>query len=345
MKNKKILFFMVLCLSLSLLNWGTDKKQDSVVVSIILEPAGSKTPAYGTGIVIDKDNGLILTARHGVYNGEVVNYKNENLCKNIWITDENYIDRIPGYVVHLSLNYDLAIIKVDRQFSTQAVFIPSGFIKIRDKVEYEGFPGGQYGVYEGNIANTKQDYLNLDMNIVEGMSGGPLFARSGDNWLSPKGIVGIVLLKQKIGGNALRSENILEYLSRALPLAREVRKKTYSLCLKRIRFNEKKSGYNKEKKPDLYFILALNGNKILETAEIEVTGSEMQWNNCADNKFKLALFPGDRIELTVFEVAWSILKDSVFIEKIFEKLPQEGLPDLESVVVTDGNSFIFERVE
>jgi hypothetical protein len=227
---------------------------------------------------------------------------------------------------------------VDHQFSYESVFIPSNSLKIRDEVEFQGFPDGQYGVYKGYIANVKEKYFSLDMKIIEGMSGGPIVVPN-------KGIAGIVLLKQKIGGNALRSEIIFEYLDKALPRARKARKKTYSLCLKKIRFNETKSQYNRENEPKLYFRLSVNGKEILETKAIEVSGSEMQWDDCANNKFKLTLLPGDRIELKVFEEAWSILKDSIFIEKVFEKLPQEGLPDLESEIVVDGNSFIFASVE
>jgi len=344
---KKLYVFLMACLLL--FGCGGDEKpkgsesilqksQGPVVVSVVSEPPGSKTAAYGSGIVVDKNNGLILTARHGVYRGDVLNYKNENLFKNIIVTDKNHTEVMPGCVVHLSLNYDLAVIKVDHQFSYEAVFIPSDSLKISDEVEFQGFPDGQYGVYKGYIANVKEKYLNLDMNIVEGMSGGPIVARN-------KGIVGIVLLKQKIGGNALRAENILEYLSKALPQARKVRKATYSLCLKKIRFNETNSQYNRANEPNLYFRLSVNGKKILETKSIEVTGNELQWNDCANNRFRLTLLPGDRIELRVFREAWSILKDPVFIENIFEKLPQEGLPDLESEMVVDGNSFFFESIE
>jgi hypothetical protein len=344
---KKLYVFLMVCLLL--FDCGGDKKQENpgsvlpmpqepVVVSVVSEPPGSKTAAYGTGIVVDKDNGLILTARHGVYRGDVLNYKNEDLFKNIIVTDKDHTKVLPGFVVHLSLNYDLAVIKVDHQFPAQAVFIPPDFLKIRDEIEFQGFPDGQYGVYKGNISNLTKNYLNLDMTIVEGMSGGPIL-------LPNKGIVGIVLLRQMIGGNALRAEIILEYLSKVLPEAIKVRKKTYSLCLKKIRFNETKSQYNRENEPKLYFRLSVNGKKILETKAIEVSGSEMQWDDCANNKFKLTLLPGDRIELKVFEEAWSILKDSIFIEKVFEKLPQEGLPDLESEIVVDGNSFIFASVE
>jgi hypothetical protein len=344
---KKWYAFLMVCLLL--FGCEKDRKQKGpgetvkklpgpVVVSVVSEPPGAETAAYGTGIVVDKNNSLILTARHGVYGDDVLNYKNKDLFKNIIITDKNRTKVMPGFVVHLSPNHDLAVIKVDHQFSYESVFIPSNSLKIRDEVEFQGFPDGQYGVYKGNIANVKEKYFSLDMKIIEGMSGGPIVVPN-------KGIAGIVLLKQKIGGNALRSEIIFEYLDKALPRARKARKKTYSLCLKKIRFNETKSAYNRENEPKLYFRLSVNGKKILETKAIEVSGSEMQWDDCANNKFKLTLLPGDRIELKVFEEAWSILKDSIFIEKVFEKLPQEGLPDLESEIVVDGNSFIFASVE
>ena len=342
---KKLYAFLIICLLLISCRGDKNKEvpglisQKSVVVSVVSEPPDSKTAAYGTGIVVDKDSGLILTALHGVYRGDVLNYKNKNLFKNVIVTDKSRRERMPGYVVHLSLNYDLAIIKVDHQFSYEAVFIPSASLKIRDAVEFEGFPDGQYGVYKGYIANIKDDYLNLDMNIVEGMSGGPIVAPN-------KGIVGIVQLKQKIGGNALRAEIILEYLSRALPQARKVRKKAYSLCLKKIRFNETNSEYNRENEPKLYFRLSVNGREILETNTIEVTGSEMQWNDCANNKFKLTLLPGDRIEFKVLRSKiYSFISETVLIEKVFEQLPQKGLQYLESEMVIDGNSFIFESVE
>lgn len=338
MKRNRLFVFFVFCLFLPVLNTAAGEIEDPVVVFIATEPPGSKTAVGGTGIVIDKYNGLILTARHGVYQGEISNYKNEWLFKNIKVVHrpikmDGYL-KMDGYVVHLSRNHDLAIIKVDHRFPTQARFEPSNFLAVRDKIEYEGFPKGRYRIQSGSIANTDETYLDLDMNVVEGMSGGPITVP--DN-----GIVGIVLLEQEVGGTALRSEIILEYLAKALPRAMNVRKKTYSLCLKKIRFNEKKSAYNKENQPDLYFRPSVNGKNILETKSIKVSGSEMQWDDCTGNRFKLALLPGDRIELKVFEEAWSILKDSVFIEKIYEKLPQEGLPDLESEIVTDGNSFIF----
>ena len=67
-------------------NWNNDEMMlnDSSVVSILSEPPDSDSAAQGTGIVVDRENGLILTARHGVYRGEILNYQNENLFKIYW---------------------------------------------------------------------------------------------------------------------------------------------------------------------------------------------------------------------------------------------------------------------
>jgi len=322
-------------------NWDYDEMilHDSSVVSILSEPPDSDSAAQGTGIVVDKENGLILTARHGVYMGEILNYQNENLFKNILVTNKDSTIELHGYVAHLSVNHDLAIIKVDHQFPTQAAFGSSDFMKIRDEIEFWGYPDGQYGTYRGYIANTKEKYLNLDMTIVEGMSGGPIV-------FPGKGVVGIVMLRQKIGGNALRVEIVKEYLQRALPWARAFKKKSYTLCLKKIRFNESQTSYNKEDEPDLYFRLSVNGKDILETETVEVTGSEMQWNDCINNKFQITLIPGDKIEFKVLRSKiYSFLKETVLIEKLFQQLPQKGLLNLEPEVVIDDNTFVFEKFE
>ena len=357
MKSDRLFVFLILFLFLSFLIPGMDEIEECVVVSVISEPPEAKTAACGTGIVIDKENGLILTARHGVYLGEILNYKNEKLFKNIKVVDKNR-NKMDGYVVHLSLNYDLAIIKVDHRFSSQADFVSSGFLKIRDKIEYEGFPGGRYRIQSGSIANTDDRYLDLDMTVVEGMSGGPLFALSRDPWELQRTIVGIVLLKQPVGGTALRSEMIVEYLSKALPQARTIRKKKSSLCLERIILNRANTEYAREEEPEFYFQVVINGNPILETEKFTMTGREIRWNNCRKNKFEVTLLPGDKIELMMFEntvgnkakgILSSIplvkkinIEKEPFMKKTFEALPQDGLPVLTSRIITDGNA-IFLR--
>lgn len=344
-KMKKLLLILTICLFF--IGCSSNKEEaypkvsihESVVVSVVSEPPEAEEAATGTGIVVDKNNGLILTARHGVYNGNVINYKNTGLFKNIKIIDRSRKLRLDGYVVHLSPNYDLAIVKVDHQFSSQAPFAYSDLLERKDEIEFRGFPDGQYGVYKGYISNTKEKYLNLDMVIAEGMSGGPILVPG-------KGIVGIVLFKQKIGGNALRSENIQRYLSKAIPQANKVRKKTYSLRLNKVILNESKTQYAEEEKPELYVQLIVNGEKIMETEEVEATGKEILWSNSDKNSFNITLLPGDRIEIKVIKdslLGW--IKKSVFFETTFEALPREGLPDLDREIVADDNSIFFEQIQ
>ncbi|MCK5056373.1 MAG: trypsin-like peptidase domain-containing protein [Candidatus Aminicenantes bacterium] len=333
--------------------WGEENQESSdvnsmepPVLSVVSGPLKARSAAYGTGIIVDKDNGLILTARHGVYKGDLLNYKNEKLFKKIKLVDKNN-NRMEGYIVHLSLNHDLALIKVERRFTSQATFIPSNFLKIRDEVEFEGFANGEYGVYWGRIANTKKEYLNLDMTVGEGMSGGPIIVLN-------QSVVGVVLLKQKIGGTALRSEIIIKYLSTALPQARKVRKKNISLCLKKVELNDPNRTFIlKNKDAKFYFQLYVNGKEIFKSTKGIVTGSQIQWDNSVDNKFKTTLLPGDKIKLEIYEagaVAFARRKNSwpgktIHIKKSYEELPQKGLPDLYLKIVIENNAIFFESFE
>lgn len=293
--------------------------------------------ASGTGIIVDKENGLILTARHGVYRYDrsPKSYKNENLFRNIRIVDKKN-NKISGYVVHISPHLDLTLIKVDHKFSHQANFIDSDFLKIRDKVDYEGYPGGRYGAYTGNIANFLDKYFELDMQIAEGMSGGPLLVDGG--------VVGIVILKQEIGGTALRAEIIKEYLASALEEAKRVKKYNYSLCLDKVTLSPSARDFVMNRKSELYLKLYVNDEEILNTERVKAKNGQGQWNCTDKNKFKITLLPGDKIQFELMEIPSSFFSvRSAIFEEVIEELPQKGLPVLDSVINIKNNSIFFKR--
>lgn len=75
---------------------------------------------------------------------------------------------------------------------------------------------------------------------------------------------------------------------------------------------------------------------------METTNSQIHWNNCENNRFKITLMPGDKVVLEALKTTlFSFIKESVFIKKEFERLPQKGLLELDSEIIIEGNSVFF----
>ncbi len=345
------LFFMVifLCLFMVLAGISVEKTfAESSVVSVTSQPLEAEEAATGTGIVVDKDNGLILTARHGVYQGNPTTYEYKNLFRNIIVRTEQQ-ELLDSYVVHLSPKYDLAIVKVDKQFSSEATFLDeTRFLQKKAPVEYEGYPDGQYGIYKGSIANTLEDYLTLDMSIAAGMSGGPIYA-SQEGWFVDKtGIAGIVLLKQAIGGNAIRTEIVNKYLAEALPEARKVQKfDTQCICFQELFLTPTQTKYVKERDSKIYSYIKLNDEEIFKSETIPIENSMIQWSCRDENTLELSVLPGDKLEIGAWEIPSKLFSiRSKLFTFTHEKLPQAGLPPLDSTLDfinadKDANSIVF----
>jgi hypothetical protein len=318
---------------------------ESMVVTVFASPRGADKALNGTGVVVDKENGLILTALHGVYRGKVNDYKRENLCQNIRVVDQDK-NGMDAYVVHLSPDEDdLALLKVDHRFETQAIFAPSKPLKVKDKLDFWGYPGGSFRTLSGAISRTSIDYLDLDMTVKGGMSGGPVF-------IPGKGIVGIVVLEQVVGGTALRSEVVVDYLKYALPKARQAKKIAASFCLEKIILTQPNMQYIRKNKFKLIIRIKVNGNKIFETKGFSVAAKEISWHHCEAGHFQLSIIPGDKIEINLMEdtlLPIDVSKNIPFTRKpfneylTFEKVPQVGVLNLESGVAINGNRIIFKR--
>ena len=178
MKRIYIILLIILCFSLC----SCTKKIEirhyfEKVVEIICENKIGKS--FATGTIISSE-GLIITNKH-----VIEDFTEMNCIKVKFYNDEN---EYPAEILTTSLNYDLALIKVQK--NTSYFNSLSEEFKIGEKVYSIGNSNG-YGlsVSEGiisceykNVIHNNLNTLSIQTNIeiYDGCSGGPLFNEKGD---------------------------------------------------------------------------------------------------------------------------------------------------------------------
>ncbi len=271
---------------------------ESPVVAITTYQALQNRTDKGTGVIVDAEDGLVLTARHGVYlDDNPVVYNAQYLVGQVTVRPEQTSRPVEAYVVHISQQEDLALLKVvDAQFDVKGVFLnDAGFLQKNDTIHYEGYPAGDYRFLSGSIANVQPRYLALDMEIAGGMSGGPIYALQEKGWLVDReGIAGIVVLKTQegVGGHALRAEIVNNYLQDALPQARRVKIPAPScVVLQDVRL---RPYYDNE--DEIQIRIQINYQQPLFSLKYS-----MQSGLPAGQTFELHFLPGSRLEISVWQ--------------------------------------------
>jgi serine protease Do len=135
--------------------------------------------SMGSGFIIDKENGIIITNNHVVKDAD-----------DIKITLHNDAI-IPAEIIGKDDKTDIAVLKADLsdQNVTEAVFGESDNMRVGDWVLAIGNPFGLGGTVTAGIISARQrdiqsgpydDYLQTDASINRGNSGGPMFNLNGE---------------------------------------------------------------------------------------------------------------------------------------------------------------------
>ncbi|MCH2043910.1 MAG: serine protease [Saprospiraceae bacterium] len=314
----------------------------NIVVSVVSTSSETKEAMTGTGIILDKEKGWVLTAKHGVYTGTGVSYKSSKVCKDFKIVNKKQ-ERFDAYPIAIHPIWDIAVLKVEKAiFEDEAVLSSSTSLQLRDPILFEGYPDGRYGQYEGKIANIGKQYLNLDMPVTAGMSGGPILKID-----QPNEVVGMMLLEQKIGGSAIR----VEYLKQFYEEIQKIKLQTathYQLELDRILLDQDIFEKLKKEQSKVYVYVLHNDKKIFTSKPVSIDSAQIliQESPILD----VLVYPSDKMEIIVWEEknsmfnikGWRDEKIGVLIQ---ESLPQENQLNLSNQVNTGKVKLFFRKVK
>jgi S1-C subfamily serine protease len=138
--------------------------------------------SHGTAVVIDAENGLLLTCHHVAGEGDNV------LLVNIAVGDGPAV-AYPARVLKWNAELDLAVIKVNRRFDSEVVLGSADEVHVLDEIYSVGFPhslGELAG--KGYVRAVHYDVSGYDMknallvDIADGpgtSGGGAFLARNG----------------------------------------------------------------------------------------------------------------------------------------------------------------------
>jgi len=159
----------------------------SVVLFTMLVPSddphkkGKWDEAYGSGIIVSSGawGSQILTVEHVIHD-----------ARNLKVT---IADRrvAKAHTIARDENTDLALVQTDAKNLRTARLGSSAHIEPGDAVGMAGYPipdafadeglGTATSVYAGRVSSVRKDALELDLPVIPGESGGPVFdAQSGD---------------------------------------------------------------------------------------------------------------------------------------------------------------------
>lgn len=157
------------------------------------QSAESSKASYGTGFVVDGDEGLLLTNYHVV----ATYIQDEDDRYKIFVTDKDEVQE--AEVLDFSVTYDLALIKVKKKYKGQ--------LKLREKIPGRGETIYSMGLpkdlnislvegnYNGVIKSGIYERILMSTPVNSGMSGGPTV----DKWGRVIGVnVSILLNSQNI---------------------------------------------------------------------------------------------------------------------------------------------------
>ncbi|HSN03764.1 MAG TPA: SUMF1/EgtB/PvdO family nonheme iron enzyme [Nitrospira sp.] len=135
----------------------------------------------GSGVIVDSD-GYVLTASHVVAN-----------ARRIVVVTYGEV-RVPGVVVSIDVEHDLALLKVEIAGISAAPLGYAGSVKLDEEVVVVGFPFGlrEVSVTRGRVAAVRtkgvRRVFQVDAAVNPGNSGGPVFNARGE-------VVGVIITK------------------------------------------------------------------------------------------------------------------------------------------------------
>jgi serine protease Do len=176
-------------------------KVSPAVVNIrgVVNRKGQSMIESGSGFVIDKDRGYVVTNHHVVQNAE-------ELVARLWTGGE-----YPAKVIGVDPKTDLAVLQVQGSFSVAATWGDSDKVDVGDWVLALGSPLLMERTVTSGIVSAKgrrelrpqiesalEDYIQTDAALNQGNSGGPLIDLRGD-------VVGIntLIISPNTGGQGI----------------------------------------------------------------------------------------------------------------------------------------------
>lgn len=118
--------------------------------------------AHGFGSGITLEDGYILSVEHIVHKEELLPFINNQYYATVIKKDKNF---------------DLALLKIS---NFARPFRIAKSISIGEKVIVWGYPAGLQGFIHGWVANFNEDFIYLDMRVIQGMSGGAVINEKGE---------------------------------------------------------------------------------------------------------------------------------------------------------------------
>lgn len=181
----------------------------TVYHKVISTPEGKKNASYtrqGTGIIINND-GYIVTNTHIIRN-----------APQIIVTLSDGTTYSPK-VLYVSIDHDFSIIKIDAPVLLPSVsFADSSAVRLGESIMAIGSSDfNNHSILVGNITSIIQsfsqktiEFLEVNLNLYKGDSGGPIFNRQGQ-------LLGMVMGKHQsrdrsslcIASNKIREQYLL----------------------------------------------------------------------------------------------------------------------------------------
>ncbi len=152
-----------------------DLRANVVKVFCISEGLIFSAGLQGTGIVINSEDGIVLTVHHVV--------ADENQCQRIELEISGIAGRIPGRVVRHCASIDRARLQVPeahlRGQSLQPIFRSSAPSQTDQEVYFLGYGQGALRVENGIVTDVFGSEYVMDAYAVPGDSGSPVFDENG----------------------------------------------------------------------------------------------------------------------------------------------------------------------
>ena len=129
----------------------------------------------GTGVVINSEEGIILTVHHVV--------ADENECETIEVELPGIENRTPATIVKHCGSIDRARLRVSpqvlRNLSLQSIYMASAPAQMDQEIYFWGYGPGALRMETGIVKDTWGEVIVTDAYVVPGDSGSPVFDENG----------------------------------------------------------------------------------------------------------------------------------------------------------------------
>ena len=150
------------------------------VICITAQSRSEKSGHAGTGVIIDAENGIILTVHH-----VIVNEAQRKNCENLYVKVQGRQDHIPATIVKHCASIDRARIRVSpnalSSMTLQPIYRAAAPAQVDQEIYFWGYGGGE-GVLrmeKGLVQSISWDDVIADTYAIPGDSGAPVYNEYG----------------------------------------------------------------------------------------------------------------------------------------------------------------------